>query len=215
MQSLQINGYYLLQCPSGNLTCTMEGCGCLEIGKVPLDSRDKIWSIAITFDGNRSIKETLGNQSAGVTSVKIAEPFSRNLFHDELKLVQSWNDFYCNSYFHLDFSCEAMITKMEEYNTVCHVLNQLHASSTEVLSVSSCIDIMMPKEASGSANLKSEEAVQGDLISVRGKVENIHSHVCKRGSCMIANEKYSLCIHVADNNHMVNCQIMTFDLSYY
>ncbi|TKW32942.1 hypothetical protein SEVIR_2G199600v4 [Setaria viridis] len=202
-QLLRINGYYLLQCPSGSLTCTMEGCGCLEGGKVSLDSQDKIWSIAITFDGNISIKGTVGNQSVRVTSAEVDEPFPRNIIRDELKLVQSWNDFYCNSYFHLDFSCEAMSTKMEEYNTVCHVLNQLRASSTEVLSVSSCIDIMMPKEASGSANLKTEEAVRGDLISVQGKVENIHSHACRRGRCMPANEKYSLCIHVADNNHTV------------
>uniref|UniRef100_K3ZQ83 CST complex subunit CTC1 n=1 Tax=Setaria italica TaxID=4555 RepID=K3ZQ83_SETIT len=202
-QLLRINGYYLLQCPSGSLTCTTEGCGCLEGGKVSLDSQDKIWSIAITFDGNISIKGTIGNQSVRVTSAEVDEPFPRNIIRDELKLVQSWNDFYCNSYFHLDFSCEAMSTKMEEYNTVCHVLNQLRASSTEVLSVSSCIDIMMPKEASGSANLKTEEAVRGDLISVQGKVENIHSHACKRGTCMPANEKYSLCIHVADNNHTV------------
>jgi len=62
---------------------------------------------------------------------------------------------------------------------------------------------MMPKETSESANLKTGEWVQGDLISVRGKVENIHSHVYKGGRCLLGNEKYSLCIHVADNNHMV------------
>ncbi|CAN6210577.1 unnamed protein product [Urochloa humidicola] len=204
-QLLRINGYYLLQCPSVNLTCTMEGCGCLEGGKVSLDSQDKIWSIAITFDGNMSIKGTIGDPSVSVTSVKMDEPVSRNIIHDELKLVQSWNDFYCNSYFHLNFSCEAISTKMEEYNILCHVLSGLCASSSEVLSVSSCNDIMMPKEASGPANLKTEELVQGDgdLISVQGKVEHIHSHVCKGGRCMLGNEKYSLCIHVADNNHMV------------
>ncbi|OEL31303.1 CST complex subunit CTC1 [Dichanthelium oligosanthes] len=202
-QLLRINGYYLLHCPGGNLTCTMEGCECLEGGKVSLDSQDKIWSIAITFNGNISIKGTTGDQSVAVTSVKMDEPFSRNIIRDELKLVQSWNDFYCNSYFHLDFSCEAISTKMEEYNIVCHVLNGLSASSSEVLSVSSCVDIMMPKEASGSANLKTEEVVQGDLISVQGKVENMHSHVYKGGRCMLGNEKYNLCIHVADNNHMV------------
>ncbi|PUZ70554.1 hypothetical protein GQ55_2G241100 [Panicum hallii var. hallii] len=199
----QINGYYLLQCPSGNLTSTMEGCGCLEGGKVSLDSQDKIWSIAITFDGNMSIKGMVGDQSVGVTKVKMDEPFSRNIIRDELKLVESWNDFYHNSYFHLNFSCEAISTKMEEYNIVCHVLNGLCASSSEVLSVSSCVEIMMPKETSESANLKTGELVQGDLISVRGKVENIHSHVCKGGRCMPGNEKCSLCIHVADNNHMV------------
>jgi len=202
-QLLRINGYYLLQCPSGNLISTMEGCGCLEGGKVSLDSQDKILSIAITFDGNMSIKGMVGDQSVGVTEVKMDEPFSRNIIRDEIKLVQSWNDFYLNSDFHLNFSCEAISTKMEEYNTICHVFDGLCASFGEVLSVSSCVDIMMPKETSESANLKTGEWVQGDLISVRGKVENIHSHVYKGGRCLLGNEKYSLCIHVADNNHMV------------
>ena len=188
----------------------MEGCGCLEGGKVSLDSQDKIWSIAITFDGNMSIKGMVGDQSVGVTKVKMDEPFSRNIIRDEIKLVQSWNDFYRNSYFHLNFSCEAISTKMEEYNIVCHVLNGLCASSGEVLSVSSCVDIMMHKETSESANLKTGELVQGDLISVRGKVENIHSHVYKGGRCLLGNEKSSLCIHVADNNHMVNYQVYQF-----
>ena len=210
MQLLRINGYYLLQCPSGNLISTMEGCGCLEGGKVSLDSQDKILSIAITFDGNMSIKGMVGDQSVGVTEVKMDEPFSRNIIRDEIKLVQSWNDFYRNSYFHLNFSCEAISTKMEEYNIVCHILNGLCASSGEVLSVSSCVDIMMHKETSESANLKTGELVQGDLISVRGKVENIHSHVYKGGRCLLGNEKYSLCIHVADNNHMVNYQVYQF-----
>ncbi|CAL5088555.1 unnamed protein product [Urochloa decumbens] len=201
-QLLRINGYYLLQCPNGNLTCTMEGCGCLEGGKVSLDSPNKIWSIAITFDGNMSIKGTTGDPSLGVTSVKMDELVSENIIHDELKLVQSWDDFYCNSYFHLNFTREAISTKMEEYDSLCHALNGLFASSSEVLSVSSCND-KMPKEASGPANLKTEELVQGDLISVQGKVEHIHSRVCKGGRCMLGNEKYSLCIHVADNNHMV------------
>ncbi|CAN6174161.1 unnamed protein product [Urochloa humidicola] len=202
-QLLRINGYYLLQCPNGNLTRTMEGCGCLEGGKISLDSHDKIWSIAITFDGNMSIKATIGDPSVRVASVKMDEPVSRNIIHDELKLVQSSNDFYFNSYFHLNFSCEAISTKMVEYNILCHVLNGLCASSSEVLSVSSCNDIMMPKEASVPANLKTEELVQGDLISVQGKVEHLHSLVCMGGRPKLGNEKYNLCIHVADNNHMV------------
>jgi len=147
----------------------------------------------------------------GSTSVKMDELFSRNIIHDELRLVQPWNDFYRNSYFHLDFSCEAISKKMEEYNTVCHVLNGLCASSSEVLSVSSCVDIMMPKDASVSANFKTKEEAHGDLlISVQGKVENIHSLVCKWERCIPGNEKYSLCIHIADNNHAVNNQVTFF-----
>lgn len=211
MQLPRINGSYILQCPRGSFTCTMESCGCLRGGKVPIDCQDRLWSFAITIDGNINIKGSIGDQSIGCTSVKMDELFSRNIIHDELRLVQAWNDFYRNSYFQMDFSCEAISKKMEEYNTVCHVLNGLCASSSEVLSVSSCVDIMMLKDASVSANFKTKEVVHGDLlISVQGKVENIHSLVCKWERCVPGNEKYNLCIHIADDNHAVNNQVTFF-----
>ncbi|ONM54684.1 conserved telomere maintenance component 1 [Zea mays] len=200
----RINGSYILQCPSRSFTCTMGNCGCLQGGKVSIDAQDRLWSFAITIGGNINIKGSIGDQSIGVTSMKMDEIFSRNMVDDELRLVQPWNDFYRNSYFHLDFSYEAISKKMEDYNTVCHVLNGLCVSSSEVLSVSSCVDIMMPKDASVSADFKTKEVVHGDLlISVQGKVENIHSLVCKWERCIPGNEKYSLCIHIADNNHAV------------
>ncbi|KXG35529.1 hypothetical protein SORBI_3002G187600 [Sorghum bicolor] len=198
----RINGSYILQCPSGSFSCTMGSCGCVRGGKVSIDSQDRLWSFAITIDGTINMKGSIGDQSIGGTSVKMDELFSRNIIHDELRLVQPWNDFYRNSYFHLDFSCEALSKKMEEYNTICHVLNGLCASSSEVLSVSSCVDIMMPKVASVSANFKTKEVGHGDL-SVQGKIENIHPLVCKWERCVPGNEKYSLCIHIADNNHAV------------
>ncbi|KAJ1289501.1 hypothetical protein BS78_02G169100 [Paspalum vaginatum] len=201
-QLLRIGGYYILQCPIGILTCTMESCGCLEGAKVSVDCHDKLWSLSITFNGNLSMKGSNGEQSIGVTSVKTDEPFSRNVIHNEPKLVQPWNGLYHNSYFHLDVSCEAISKKLEEYDTICHVLNGLCASSSNILSVSSCVDIMMPKEASGSA-VKTKEVVQGDLISVQGRVQNMHSYVCKCRRCVPGNGKYQLCIHIADNNHAV------------
>jgi hypothetical protein len=182
----------------------MESCGCLKGGKVSLDSLDKLWSLSITFDGNIGIKETTGDQSTGVISAKMDKPLPRNIIHDELKLVQHWNDFCHNSYFHLDFSCEATSKDTERYNTVYHILNGLCVFSIEILSVSSCIDIMTPKEASGSANLQTEGVVQGDLISLHGKVENMHLYGCKEGSYMPGDEKHCMCIHVTDNNHTVN-----------
>ncbi|KAL6846650.1 hypothetical protein ACP4OV_024098 [Aristida adscensionis] len=200
-QLLRIGGFYLLQCPSGNLSSTMEVCECLKGGKVSIDSLDKIWSLAITFNGNRRIKGTTGNQFITVPSVKMDEPFSGHATHDEIKLVQPWDDFFRLCYFRLDFPCEEISKEMEEHNTIYHILNGLCVYFNEVLTVSSCIDIMMPKEASGSANMQNEEVTQGGFISLQGKVENIHSHVCKDVIYLPGNDKSSICIHVADDNH--------------
>ncbi|KAG8052383.1 hypothetical protein GUJ93_ZPchr0001g30257 [Zizania palustris] len=44
--------------------------------------------------------------------------------------------------------------------------------------------------------------IESDLISLKGKVENIHSYDCKNKS-MVGNEKSGICIHITDDNLMV------------
>uniref|UniRef100_A0A0E0M0L7 CST complex subunit CTC1 n=1 Tax=Oryza punctata TaxID=4537 RepID=A0A0E0M0L7_ORYPU len=197
-QSLQIGGYYLLECPTESLNYSMKGCGCLQVSKVSLGSQSGFWSLAITFSGNINIKQAIGDQSIGVSSVKMDEPFSRKAVYDEIKLVHTWDDFHQYCDFHLKFYCEE---KMDEYNDICHVFNQLH--SNEVLSVSSFVKTRVPKMPSGSSNLQRDKLVQGDLISLQGKVENIHPYGCKKENFMVDNEKSSICIHVTDDNHRV------------
>ena len=68
MQLPRINGSYILQCPSGGFTCTMGSCGCVRGGKVSIDSQDRLWSFAITIDGNVYIKGSTGDQSIGGTT---------------------------------------------------------------------------------------------------------------------------------------------------
>ncbi|KAF0914822.1 hypothetical protein E2562_031925 [Oryza meyeriana var. granulata] len=199
-QSLRIGSYYLLECPTESLNYSMKGCGCLQVGKVSLDSQSRFWSLAITFNGNINIKQAIGDQSIGVSSVKMDEPFSKKAVHNEIKLVHTWNDFHQYCDFHLNFYCEE---KMDEYNYICHLFNLLCSYSNEVLSVSSFIKTRVPKRPSGSSNLPSDKLVQGDLISLQGKVENIHPYGCKKEKIMVGNEKSSICIHVTDDNHTV------------
>ncbi|KAM0827721.1 hypothetical protein ACQ4PT_067995 [Festuca glaucescens] len=198
-QLLRIGGYYLLECPSDSSSFAVKGCGCFQCGKISLDSQDKLWSLAITFNGNGNIKQGTVDQSTG----EVDEPFSRNTSHNEIRLVQSWNDFHQYLDFQLKFYCEAVSGKMEEYNALCSVLNGLCSYSIEVITVSSCTDIMMRKKPFGSSNLQSEKLVQGDLISLHGKVENIHSHDCKDRRLAPGNEKHNICIHLADDNQTV------------
>ncbi|KAF7058624.1 hypothetical protein CFC21_065639, partial [Triticum aestivum] len=202
-QFLRIGGYYLLECPTDSLRFAMKGCGCFQGGKISLDSQDKIWSLAITFNGNINVKQGIVDQSIGVSSLGVDEPLSKNTFHNEIKLLQSWNDFCRYSDFHLNFYCEALSENMKVYDIMCYVLNGLGSYSIEVISVSSCIEIMMHKKSFGSSNLQSQKLVQGDLISLHGKVENIHSHDFKERRLVPGNDKRSICIHVADDNQTV------------
>jgi hypothetical protein len=179
----------------------VKGCGCFQCGKISLDSQDKLWSLAITFNGNENIKLGIVDQSTG----QVDEP-SKDTFHNEIRLVQSWNDFHQYLDFQLNFYCEAVSGKIEEYNALCYVLDGLCSYSTEVITVSSCTDIMMRKKPFGSSNLQSEKLLQGDLISLHGRVENIHSHDCKDQRIVPGNEKHNICIHVADDNQTVNDQ---------
>uniref|UniRef100_A0ACD5YIF9 Uncharacterized protein n=1 Tax=Avena sativa TaxID=4498 RepID=A0ACD5YIF9_AVESA len=198
-QLLRIGGYYILECPSDSLSFAMKGCGCFQCGKISLDSQDKLWSLAITFNGNINIKQGIVDQFIG----EVDELFSRNPFHNEIRLVQSWNDFRQYSDFQLNFYCEAVSEKMEEYDAFCYVLNGLCSYSVEVITVSSCTEIMMRKKPFGSPDLQTKKLVQGDLISLHGKVENIHSHDCKDRRLLPGNEKLNICIHVADDNQTV------------
>lgn len=202
-QFLRIGGYYLLECPTDSLRFAVKGCGCFQGGKISLDSQDKIWSLAITFNGNINVKQGTVDQSTGVSSLGMDEPLSKNTFHNEIKLLQSWNDFCQYSDFHLNFYCEAVSEKRKVYDIMCYVLNGLGSYSIEVISVSSCIEIMMHKKSFGSSNLQSQKLVQGDLISLHGKVENIHPHDCKERRLVPGNDKQSICIHVADDNQTV------------
>uniref|UniRef100_A0A0D3H669 CST complex subunit CTC1 n=1 Tax=Oryza barthii TaxID=65489 RepID=A0A0D3H669_9ORYZ len=199
-QSLRIGGYYLLECPTESMNYSMKGCGCLQVSKVSLGYQSRFWSLAITFNGNINIKQTIGDQSIGVSSVKMDEPFSRKAVNNEIKLVHTWNDFHQYCDFHLKFYCDE---KMDEYNYFCDVFNELCPYSNEVLSISSFIKTRVPKMPSGSSNLQRDKPVQGDLISLQGKVENIHPYGCKKEKFMVGNEKSSICIHVTDNNHRV------------
>ncbi|KAM0911145.1 hypothetical protein ACQ4PT_013695 [Festuca glaucescens] len=198
-QLLWIGGYYLLECPSDSSSFGVKGCGCFQCGKITLDSQDKLWSLAISFNGNGNIKQGIVDQYTG----EVDEPFPRNAFHNDISLVQSWNDFHQHLDFLLKFYCEAVNGKMEEYNALCSVLNGLCSYSVEVITVSSCTDIMMGKKPFGSSNLQSEKLVQGDLISLHGKVENVHSHDCKDRHLTPGNEAHNICIHLADDNQTV------------
>ncbi|KQJ90078.1 hypothetical protein BRADI_4g29310v3 [Brachypodium distachyon] len=202
-QLLRIGGYYLLECPSNNHSFAVKDCGCFQGGKISLHSQDNLWSLSITFNGNINMKQGIVDQSIGISSAEVDEPFSRNTIHNEIKLVKSWTDFRQCSDFHLQFYCEAVREKMEEYDTICYVLNELCSYSNEVMTVSSCIEIMMHKKPFSSSNLENEKLVQGDLISLHGKVENIHSLDCKEGRRVPGFEKCSICIHVADHNQTV------------
>ncbi|CAM0951196.1 unnamed protein product [Alopecurus aequalis] len=197
-QLLRIGGYYLLECPSGSSSFAGKGCGCFQRGKLSLDSQDKLWSLAITFNGNINIKQGIVDQSIG----EVDEPLSRNTLH-EIRLVQSWHDFRQYLDFQLNFYCEAVSEKMEEYDAMCYVLNGLCSCSNEVITVSSCTEIMMRKKPFGSPNLQSNKLVQGDLISLHGKVENIHSHDYKDRRPVPRNEKHNICIHITDENQTV------------
>ena len=178
----------------------MKGCGCFQCGKLSLESQDKLWSLAITFNGNINIKQGIVDQSIGEGD----EPFSRNTLHNQIRLVQSWHGFRQYLDFQLNFYCESVSEKMEEYDAVCYVLNGLCSYSIEVITVSSCTEIMMRKKPFGSSNLQSKKLVQGDLISLHGKVENVHSHDYKDRRLVPGNEKHNICIHVADENQTVN-----------
>uniref|UniRef100_J3MX25 CST complex subunit CTC1 n=1 Tax=Oryza brachyantha TaxID=4533 RepID=J3MX25_ORYBR len=200
-QSLRIGGYYLLECPSGSLNCSVKGCGCLQGSKVSLGSRSRFWSLAITFSGNMPI----GDQAIGVSSVKMDEPFFRKAVHNEIKLVHTWNDFHQYCDFHLNFYCEAISEKMDEYNSACYVFNKLCSYSNEVLSVSSFIKTRVLKRSSdsGSSKWQGDKLIQGDLISLQGKIENIHPYGCKKENFTVGDEKSSICIHVTDDIHTV------------
>lgn len=189
---------------------SMKGCGCLQIRKVSLGYQSRFWSLAITFNGTINIKQTIGDQSIGVSSVKMDEPFSRKAVNNEIKLVHTWNDFHQYCDFHLKFHCDE---KMDEYNSFCNVFNELCSYSNEVLSISSFIKTRVPKMPSGSSNLQRDKLVQGDLISLQGKVENIHPYGCKKEKFMVGNEKSSICIHVTDDNHRVNANLIIFNLT--
>ncbi|XP_051187387.1 CST complex subunit CTC1 isoform X2 [Lolium perenne] len=198
-QLLRIGGYYLLECPSDSSSFAIKGCGCFQCSKISLDSQDKLWSLAISFNRNGNIKQGIVDQYTG----EVDQPFSRNTFHNEIRLVQSWNNFHQHLDFLLKFYCEAVSGEMEEYNALCSVLNGLCSYSIEVITVSSCTDIMMREKPFGSSNLQSEKLVQGDLISLHGKVENIHSHDCKDRRLTPGNEAHNICIHLADDNQTV------------
>ncbi|KAL5228950.1 hypothetical protein ABZP36_017215 [Zizania latifolia] len=202
-QSLRIGGYYLLECPIESMHYSMKGCACLHGDKVSLGSQSRFWSLAITFNGNINIKKSIADQSIGVSSVMVGETFSRKAVHDEIKVVQTWNDFHQYCDFRLNFYCEVISEKMEECNYICHVFKELCSYSNEVFSVSSCTKTRMATRPSGSSNLQSDKPVQGDLISLKGKVENIHSYDCKKEKSMVGNEKSCICIHVTDDNLMV------------
>jgi hypothetical protein len=200
LQLLRIGGYYLLECPSDSSSFAIKGCGCFQCSKISLDSQDKLWSLAISFNRNGNIKQGIVDQYTG----EVDQPFSRNTFHNEIRLVQSWNNFHQHLDFLLKFYCEAVSGEMEEYNALCSVLNGLCSYSIEVITVSSCTDIMMREKPFGSSNLQSEKLVQGDLISLHGKVENIHSHDCKDRRLTPGNEAHNICIHLADDSQTVN-----------
>uniref|UniRef100_A0A0D9XD61 CST complex subunit CTC1 n=1 Tax=Leersia perrieri TaxID=77586 RepID=A0A0D9XD61_9ORYZ len=202
-QSLRIGGYFLLECPTESLNYSMKGCGCLQGGKISLGSQSRFWTLAITFNGNTNIKPANGDESIGVSSVKMDESFSRKAVHSEIKLVRTWNDFHQYCDFQLNIYCEAKREKMEKYNYICHVFNELCSYSNEVQSVSSFIKTRVPKRPSRSSNLQNDKLVQGDLISLQGKVDNIHPYGCKKEKNMVGNKKYNICIHVTDETHMV------------
>ncbi|XP_072990705.1 CST complex subunit CTC1 isoform X1 [Typha latifolia] len=206
-QLLRIGGYYLVKCSSEGLPCNQRKCECLQCSKALVISRDSLWSFSTSVSENNNQKESSENHSSGVSSVRISGNSSRKCCQNELILLHPLNHFHENSDFHLSLFCEAVVSVKEK--VLQHALARLVPFPSEVLSTSSCVQLMMA-ELPMPAVLRGCRLAQGDLISLNGNIEHIHLINCKSRSfmspkCLAESGKRTpnFCIHVADDNCMV------------
>ncbi|XP_019702825.1 CST complex subunit CTC1 isoform X2 [Elaeis guineensis] len=208
-QLLRLGAYYILKCSNKGLLCYVEDCECLARGKVLVDSQTNLWSLSFSFDEIMQ-HEPAQDNSSGVSSVIVGGTTS---FQNELLFLQSLDQIQGTSDVHLHLSVGSTEPMKNEMEAVKHALTRFLAMSGCILSVSSCVQIMMGEliRPSGITDPQSSKLLQGNQISLNGDIENVHMYDCKSGSCMsfqyVANgdrwRVCNICIHVNDDHQMV------------
>lgn len=163
----------------------------------------------------------LHHNSSGVSSVIVGGTTS---FQNELLFLQSLDHIQGTSDVHLHLSVGATEPMKNETEAVKHALTGFLATSGNILSVSSCVEIMTGEliRPSGITDLQSSKLLQGNQISLNGNIENVHLYDRKSGSCMsfqcVASCDHwrvsNICIHVNDDHQMViSCLLCSLILS--
>ncbi|KAL0916542.1 hypothetical protein M5K25_014063 [Dendrobium thyrsiflorum] len=220
-QSLQVGGYYMMKCSKECPLCFQKVKNKETFSKVLLSSKTTLWKVSFLF-GMDQHQEQPRYQTSSDNLITEYQPYLVNVCESDLVFQQSCTVLNDISDVHLVISRDSLGSSSQIELLKEELFNHF-SMLQEVLTVTSFIQIMKSDISSSLSRANSQHGslVNSNLISIRGNIENMHLFSFKFGS-FISNENAvhshrrdeCICLHVYDDQNMVNYIIILIPLAW-